>query len=86
MFGLFGSEKKAKEKHEQELKERLANRLVNYETSNNNNELSKFANVDFDERSKTITMIEFSNDAWAEWARENPSKIGVFSKQYEIKA
>ena len=85
MFGLGGREKKANEKHEQELKQRLADRLVNYETANNN-ELSKFAKVDFDERSKTITMIEFSNDAWTEWAMENPSKIGVFSKQYEIKA
>ncbi|MFT5113576.1 MAG: hypothetical protein ACI8P9_002907 [Parasphingorhabdus sp.] len=85
MFGLFGREKKAKEKHEQELKDRLANRLANYETANNTG-LSKFANADFDELSKPITMIEFSNDAWTEWAKENPSEIGVFSKRFEIKA
>ena len=85
MFGLFGSKKKAKEKHEQELKERLASRLVNYEASNDN-EKSKFANVDFDEDSKAITLLEFTKTAWAEWARENPSQIGVFSEKYEVKA
>ena len=85
MFGLFGNKKKAKEQHEQELKERLARRLVNYEAANNN-ELSKFAKVDFDEDTKSITLLEFSKEAWTEWARKNPSQIGVFSEQYEVKA
>ena len=85
MFGLFGREKKANKKHEKELKERLANKLVNYEPANDN-ELSEFVNVDFDECSKATPMIEFSKDAWTEWAKENRSEIGVFNEQYEMKA
>jgi hypothetical protein len=87
MFDLFGKEKKANEKHEQKLKAQLANRLVNYEPPNNS-KLSKFVNVDFDEFREAITaitMIEFSNDPWTAWAKENPSEIGVFNKLYKIK-
>jgi hypothetical protein len=88
MFDLFGRKKKANEKHEQELKERLANKLVNYESANNA-ELSAFVDVDFSEfrdAITAITMIEFSNDPWIALAKENPSETGVFSKKYEIKA
>jgi hypothetical protein len=85
MFGLFGREKKANEKHEQELKERLANKLISYNPANDN-ELSEFVNVDFDEGCTATTMIEFSKDAWTEWAKENRSEIGVFNEQYKMKA
>ena len=65
MFGLFGRKKKAKEEHEQELKDRLASRLVNYEPANNS-ELSEFVRVDFGEGKKVVAMMDFSDDPWTE--------------------
>jgi hypothetical protein len=85
MFGLFGK-KKANEKHEQELKKRLANKLVNYESANSN-KLSEFVNVNFDEFGKIITsftLVEFSIDPWMEWTKENPSEVSAFNKLYKI--
>lgn len=72
MFDLFGRKKKAKEKHEKELKNRLASKLRHYDSADDKSS-TEFTEIDFGHGKKKVKKIALSNDPSV---TANPSEIG----------
>ena len=71
MVDFFGRKKKAKEKHEKELRERLASKLVDYDLTANHT-LSQFTEIDFGKGKVKVKKITIKDDTWE---KSNPSDI-----------
>jgi hypothetical protein len=72
MSDFFGRKKKANEKHESELKARLASKLQNYDSADDKS-VTEFTDIDFGKGKKRVEKIIFTDGTWV---NTNPSKTG----------
>jgi hypothetical protein len=72
MSDFFGIKKRANEKHESELKERLASKLQNYDSVDDKS-LTEYTDVDFGKGKRRVEKITFSDDTCV---KTSPSETG----------